>query len=151
MLKVRLIGKFDIQFDGKLVILSSRAAQSLFAYLILIQADNTKSVGIWILALPLLALILVIFSMSRMRRKLEVLDEIRKVHRGRQSGRYPITWKGGGHFTRDVMLYLIGLAVLCIIDMISISNIFFIIYKIRATHWLARSHPCTRPSTACNS
>ncbi|HSL43801.1 MAG TPA: BTAD domain-containing putative transcriptional regulator, partial [Anaerolineales bacterium] len=35
MLQVRLIGKFDIQFDGKPVILSSRAAQSLFAYLIL--------------------------------------------------------------------------------------------------------------------
>jgi predicted ATPase/DNA-binding SARP family transcriptional activator/Tfp pilus assembly protein PilF len=35
MLKVRLIGKFDIQYDGHPVILSSRAAQSLFAYLIL--------------------------------------------------------------------------------------------------------------------
>jgi predicted ATPase/DNA-binding SARP family transcriptional activator len=35
MLEVRLIGKFDIQCDGKPVRLSSRAAQSLFAYLIL--------------------------------------------------------------------------------------------------------------------
>jgi predicted ATPase/DNA-binding SARP family transcriptional activator len=35
MLEVRLIGKFDIQYDGHPVILSSRAAQSLFAYLIL--------------------------------------------------------------------------------------------------------------------
>jgi predicted ATPase/DNA-binding SARP family transcriptional activator len=35
MLEVRLIGKFDIQFDGKSVVLSSRAAQSLFAYLVL--------------------------------------------------------------------------------------------------------------------
>ena len=35
MLEVRLIGKFEIQSDGKPVILSSRAAQSLFAYLIL--------------------------------------------------------------------------------------------------------------------
>jgi predicted ATPase len=35
MLEARLIGKFDIQYDGKPVILSSRAAQSLFAYLIL--------------------------------------------------------------------------------------------------------------------
>src|ERR1044071_9047505 len=35
MLEVRLIGKFDIQSDGKPVTLSSRAAQSLFAYLIL--------------------------------------------------------------------------------------------------------------------
>ena len=35
MLEVRLIGKFDIQCDGKPVIISSRAAQSLFAYLIL--------------------------------------------------------------------------------------------------------------------
>lgn len=35
MLEVRLIGRFDIQCDGKPVILSSRAAQCLFAYLIL--------------------------------------------------------------------------------------------------------------------
>ena len=35
MLEVRLIGKFDIKCDNKSVTLSSRAAQSLFAYLIL--------------------------------------------------------------------------------------------------------------------
>ncbi len=35
MLEVRLIGKFDVRWDGKSVTLSSRAAQSLFAYLIL--------------------------------------------------------------------------------------------------------------------
>jgi len=35
MLEVRLIGTFDIKCDGKPVIISSRAAQSLFAYLIL--------------------------------------------------------------------------------------------------------------------
>ena len=35
MLKASLIGKFDIQYDGKPVILSSRAAQSLIAYLII--------------------------------------------------------------------------------------------------------------------
>ena len=35
MLEVRLIGKFDIQYDGKSVTISSRSAQSLFAYLIL--------------------------------------------------------------------------------------------------------------------
>ena len=35
MLEVRLIGRFDIQYDGKSVTLPSRAAQSLFAYLIL--------------------------------------------------------------------------------------------------------------------
>ncbi len=35
MLEVRLIGKFDIQCDGSPVVLSSRAAQSLFAFLIL--------------------------------------------------------------------------------------------------------------------
>ncbi len=35
MLEVRLIGKFDIQCDGKPVTISSRVAQSLFAYLIL--------------------------------------------------------------------------------------------------------------------
>jgi len=35
MLEVRLIGKFEIKYDGKPVTISSRAAQSLFAYLIL--------------------------------------------------------------------------------------------------------------------
>jgi DNA-binding SARP family transcriptional activator len=35
MLEVRLIGKFDIRCDGKPVAISSRAAQSLFAYLVL--------------------------------------------------------------------------------------------------------------------
>jgi non-specific serine/threonine protein kinase len=35
MLEVRLFGKFDIKSDGKPVIVSSRIAQSLFAYLIL--------------------------------------------------------------------------------------------------------------------
>jgi non-specific serine/threonine protein kinase len=35
MLEVRFSGKFEIQYDGKSVILASRAAQSLFAYLIL--------------------------------------------------------------------------------------------------------------------
>lgn len=35
MLEVRLIGKFDINYDGKPITISSRFAQSLFAYLIL--------------------------------------------------------------------------------------------------------------------
>lgn len=35
MLEVRLIGKFEIKYDGEPVAISSRAAQSLFAYLIL--------------------------------------------------------------------------------------------------------------------
>jgi predicted ATPase/DNA-binding SARP family transcriptional activator len=35
MLEVRLISKFDVKCEGKPVIISSRAAQSLFAYLIL--------------------------------------------------------------------------------------------------------------------
>ena len=40
MLEVRLLGKFEIQYDGKHVILSSRIAQSLFAYLVL-HADTS--------------------------------------------------------------------------------------------------------------
>ena len=35
MLEVKLFGKFDIRFNGKPVVISSRAGQSLFAYLIL--------------------------------------------------------------------------------------------------------------------
>ena len=35
MLKARLISKFEIQYDGKPVVLRSGTTQSLFAYLIL--------------------------------------------------------------------------------------------------------------------
>jgi DNA-binding SARP family transcriptional activator len=35
MLHVRLLGQFDLRSDGNRVVLPSRAAQSLFAYLIL--------------------------------------------------------------------------------------------------------------------
>jgi predicted ATPase/DNA-binding SARP family transcriptional activator len=42
MLEVRLIGKFDIQCNGKPVIISSRAAQSLFAYLILTAGTSHR-------------------------------------------------------------------------------------------------------------
>jgi predicted ATPase/DNA-binding SARP family transcriptional activator len=35
VLEVRLLGKFDVRCDGKVIIISSRPAQSLFAYLIL--------------------------------------------------------------------------------------------------------------------
>ena len=42
MLEVRLIGKFDIKYDGKPVIVSSRVAQSLFAYLILTAGTSHR-------------------------------------------------------------------------------------------------------------
>ena len=35
MLQIRLLGQFDIRADGKRVTIPSRAAQSLFAYLVL--------------------------------------------------------------------------------------------------------------------
>ncbi len=35
MLQVRLLGQFDVRADGKRVLISSRAGQSLFALLIL--------------------------------------------------------------------------------------------------------------------
>src|SRR5262245_16314370 len=35
MLKIRLLGQFDVRLDGKRVTISSRAGQSLFAYLAL--------------------------------------------------------------------------------------------------------------------
>jgi DNA-binding SARP family transcriptional activator len=34
MLEVRLLGKFDLRRDGKSIALTSRPAQSLFAYLV---------------------------------------------------------------------------------------------------------------------
>ena len=88
-----------------------------------IQPDITKSVGIWIVALPLLAIILVVFSMSRLKRELEILDKIRTAHRQRQGKIHNITWASGGHFTRDVMLYLIGLALVGIADIIALIYI----------------------------
>jgi DNA-binding SARP family transcriptional activator len=35
MLQIRLLGQFDVRLDGKRVMISSRAGQSLFAYLTL--------------------------------------------------------------------------------------------------------------------
>src|SRR5215510_12587097 len=35
MLQIRLLGQFDVRLDGKRVMIPSRAAQSLFAYLAL--------------------------------------------------------------------------------------------------------------------
>jgi DNA-binding SARP family transcriptional activator len=35
MLEVRLLGRFDVRRDGKTIAITSRPAQSLFAYLIL--------------------------------------------------------------------------------------------------------------------
>jgi hypothetical protein len=45
MLKERLIGKFEIQYDGKPVVVPSRAAQSLFAYLILTAGTLHRMAG----------------------------------------------------------------------------------------------------------
>jgi predicted ATPase/DNA-binding SARP family transcriptional activator len=42
MLEVRLLGRFDIRCDGKTVLISSRAAQSLFAYLILTAGTSHR-------------------------------------------------------------------------------------------------------------
>jgi len=80
----------------------------------LYPADNYKISRPWIVALPFLAFILVLFSMSRMVRELEILGKVRTAHRARQSKMHHITWTDGSHFTRDVMLYLLGLMVVCI-------------------------------------
>lgn len=42
MLEVRLIGRFELRYDGTPIILSSRAAQSLFAYLILTAGTSHR-------------------------------------------------------------------------------------------------------------
>src|SRR5215212_1238723 len=42
MLEVRLIGKFDISYNSEPVIISSRVAQSLFAYLILTAGTSHR-------------------------------------------------------------------------------------------------------------
>jgi hypothetical protein len=58
--------------------------------------------------------------MSRLKRELEILAKIRTAHRERQGKIYHITWTSDGHFTRDVMFYLLGLALVCIADMIAL-------------------------------
>jgi len=82
-----------------------------------IRADITDSVGLWILALPALALVLVLFSISRMRSELGILDKIRALHRKRQGKVHHIPWKSSGRFTRDVILYLVALGLVSIADM----------------------------------
>lgn len=82
-----------------------------------IRADITKSVGPWILALPALAVVLVLFSISRMKSELGILDKIRALHRERQGKVHHIPWKSSRHFTRDVVLYLIALGLVSIADM----------------------------------
>lgn len=88
-----------------------------------IQSNITELVGLWILALPVLAIILVVFSISRLKRELEILEEIRNAHRERQGGVYDIAWKSEGHFTRDVLLYLIALGLMSLADMIALIYI----------------------------
>lgn len=88
-----------------------------------IQSNITELVGLWILALPLLAIILVAFSISRLKRELGILDKIRMTHRERQGRVYGITWKSEGHFTRDVILYLVALGLMSLADMIALIYI----------------------------
>ncbi len=87
-----------------------------------IRLDITKSVGLWILALPCLAIILVVFAKSRLTRELEILAKIRTAHRERQGQKHHIAWTSDGHFTRDVTRYLIGLI------LVSIADIFALVY-----------------------
>jgi predicted ATPase/DNA-binding SARP family transcriptional activator len=42
MLEVRLLGKFDVKYDGQSVIISSRIAQSLFAYMVLDEGTSHR-------------------------------------------------------------------------------------------------------------
>ena len=87
-----------------------------------VQPDIAKLVGTWIVALPALAIILVMFSMSRLKRELEILNKIRTAHRERQGKIHHIAWTKDGSFTRDVMLYMMGLALVGIADMIALVS-----------------------------
>lgn len=89
-----------------------------------IKPDITKLVGVWIVALPSLAIVLVVISMSRLKGELEVLDKIRTAHRERQEKAQPISHRPGrSAFTRDVMLYLIALALVGVADIIALISI----------------------------
>ena len=87
-----------------------------------IRSDIRELVGILILALPLTAIGLVLFSYFRLNRELDVLSKVKKAHRQRQSRAHP----GIGHddhestFKGHVQRYLIALGGLAAVEIVAL-------------------------------
>src|SRR5438093_7845545 len=84
MLRVRLLGKFEVSRDGKPVTITSRPAQSLFAYLILSAGTShrrEKLAGmLWPDSLEETARDDLRHALWRMRKALESASSIRFLH-----------------------------------------------------------------------
>ncbi|HEX9334109.1 MAG TPA: hypothetical protein VF896_19605, partial [Anaerolineales bacterium] len=84
MLEVHLLGKFEVKSDGKLVAISSRPAQSLFAYLILSAGTShrrEKLAGmLWPDSLEETARDNLRHALWRMRKALESASSTRFLH-----------------------------------------------------------------------
>src|SRR6266487_2997784 len=84
MLEVHLLGKFEVKSDGKLVAISSRPAQSLFAYLILSAGTShrrEKLAGmLWPDSLEETARDNLRHALWRVRKALEAASSIRFLH-----------------------------------------------------------------------
>src|SRR5688572_23889265 len=84
MLEVRLLGKFDVRRDGKTISISSRPAQSLFAYLILSAGTahrREKLAGmLWPDSLEETARDNLRHALWRVRKALEVASSTRFLH-----------------------------------------------------------------------
>jgi hypothetical protein len=85
-----------------------------------IKVDIAKSIGKAIVSLPILAIALSGFSISRLSRELDILDKIRSKHREHHKNLFHIKYKGGSNFSRDVKLYLWGLALISVVDIVAI-------------------------------
>jgi predicted ATPase/DNA-binding SARP family transcriptional activator len=84
MLRVRLLGKFEVSQDGKIITITSRPAQSLFAYLILnagIAHRREKLAGLlWPDSLEETARDNLRHALWRMRKALETASSTRLLH-----------------------------------------------------------------------
>jgi hypothetical protein len=87
-----------------------------------IRPDITRSVGRLILALPLTAIGLVVFSFFRLNRELDVLARVKKVHRKRQGKTYPDIGadEHESTFKLHVQWYLVTLAGLAVVEIIAL-------------------------------
>jgi hypothetical protein len=81
------------------------------------KTDIAKSLGNWIVTLPIVAIILLIFSYARLSRELDILHKIRTTYRELQTLLYGIKYcRKNDTFSYHVKLYLIGLIFISIVD-----------------------------------
>jgi hypothetical protein len=97
------------------------AAVAIVSIIPFTQVDIAKALGYWMVSLPALGIILTLFSIARMNKELDILEKIRTKHRELHKILYDIEYKPDkSTFSRDVKVYLIGLILLNMIDIIAI-------------------------------